>query len=106
MNTQEQISAIQAILGTKSKSKSSSKATKSSIKNLDRHTWSISEERLAISLYKSNASLGEVKLAIEGTSLKLGSMKMKINNIRFLDIGEGLENVSSLTRQLWEEQRG
>ena len=98
METKAEI--IARILGKKQKSKRSVGGKTS---GSDRHVWTIAEERLVIDLYRRRASKEEIRETIEGTELKLASVLMKIENIRYLDTGEGLERVSGLTRRLWEE---
>lgn len=99
MTSQEQILKIQQILGTKTKK---SRVLGETIKNIDRHVWTLAEEELALKLYLNKSSESEIEIAVEGTALKLSSMKMKIQNIAFVATGFGLENVSSLTRQVYE----
>jgi len=102
MEIENQVQSIAAILGKKTKRKNHTSNRKVS-KVTPRHVWSIAEEKLAISLYYNEANEDEIKLAIESTELKLSSMKMKISNIRYLDTGEGLANVSELTKTLFEK---
>ena len=97
-----EIEKIQRILGKK---KGRKKRVVETTRGCDRHVWTISEEKLALMLYNTRASEEQVKAAVENTALKLTSMKMKLQNIAYLDTGEGLSNVSSLTRRLFEESR-
>jgi hypothetical protein len=99
MITQEQKDAIARILGPKKGEKNHN--GRKNTKAVDRHIWSIANENLAIQLYRNRAEESEILEAIKGTELKLSSMKMKLSNLRYLDTGEGLANVSETTRILW-----
>lgn len=103
LNKEEQLAKIQEILDTKKKAKNHGTNQKVSRKT-ERHVWSIEEENLAIDLYLDNACENTIKIEVEKTELKLSSMKMKLMNIKFLDTGEGLANVSELTKNLWEKR--
>lgn len=71
---------------------------------IKRHKWTLEEGNLALDLYFKAANYEEIVLAVSKTGLKLISMVMKLENIRFLDTGYGLKNVSKLTRSLFEER--
>lgn len=99
---ENQLDAIARILGPKKGEKNHQ--GRKNPKSVQRHIWTIQDELLVINLYKKGASLDEIKSAIEGTGLKLSSVKMKLSNLRYLDTNEGLANVSETTRILWEKQ--
>jgi len=99
MITQEQKDAIARILGPKKGEKNH--AGRKNAKAVDRHIWSIEDENLAIKLYREKAEESEILKAIKDTKIKISSMKMKLSNLRYLDTGEGLANVSETTRILW-----
>ena len=96
-----QMDIIANILGTKSKPRT---FTRKGTKNSNRHVWTAEEEISVINLYKTNPTASEVEGFAKNSVLKVASIKMKLENIRFVDTGIGLENVSSLTRRLWDEQ--
>jgi hypothetical protein len=98
---QNQIDAIQKILGKKKDEKNHD--GRKNPKSVKRHTWTIAEELLAIKLYKEKSDKKEIREAIKDTKVKLNSMLLKLQNLRFLDTGVGLENVSEMTRTLWEK---
>ena len=97
---ENQISAIARILGVK-KGEKNHLSCRKVVKTVERHVWSIADELLAIALYKNKATPAEIAEGISGTKIKLSSMMMKLSNIKYLDIGEGLENVSETTKALW-----
>lgn len=99
---EDQISSIQRILGTNKKKKVQRKRTNP---DAERYIWTVQDELLAIELYIKKATDIDIQLAIYGTSIKLTSMRMKLQNIAFIDTGVGLENVSALTVSLWEESK-
>lgn len=99
MDLDKQILTIASIMGESKKKPKAKKAAP------PKHVWSQDEELLAIQLYQSKASLTEIKKAIAETKIKLPSMRKKIQNIQFLDTGVGLENVSPITKQLWEKHK-
>lgn len=99
LQQQEQILKIQQILA---KNVSGKKFVRKATKVSDRHIWTLSEEELALNLYLNKASESQIEVAVEGTAIKLSSMKMKLQNIAFIDTGVGLENVSNLTKQVYE----
>ena len=103
MGAAKQIDIISNILGKSKKKNSNNKITS---KKTNRHIWTIEEENICLDLYFKNASIAQIKEAIKDTDLKYNSVLMKLENIKFLDTGEGLENVSSLTKQLFELRKG
>lgn len=70
-------------------------------KTTERHVWTLVEEKAALALYKRNATPSESTALAEALDLKPSSMLMKIENIRFIDTGSGLANVSELTRRVF-----
>ena len=92
--TESELEVIAKIMGN---------SKKSTIK-VHRHVWTVEEENLALDLYFSGAKDGEIAIAVKKTELKLSSMKMKLGNIKFLDTGDGLTNVSTLTRTLYNKR--
>jgi len=98
---QEQKDIIARILGPKKGEKNH--AGRKHAKSVQRHEWSVQDETLAINLYKRNATEEEVLLAIKDTGIKLSSMNMKLGNIKYLDTGIGLANVSETTKALWNK---
>ncbi len=90
---------IRQILGKKS---SKGRVIVKTMRSIDRHVWTLIEEELALKLYLNKATDSEIESAVEGTVLKLSSMKMKLQNIAFIATGIGLENVSNLTKQVFE----
>lgn len=102
MMTQEQKDAIARILGPKRGEKNH--GGRKNAKEVKRYLWTVQDEMLAIDLYRKNATEEEIKEGIKGTAIKLSSMKMKISNLRYLDTGDGLANVSETTRILWGKQ--
>ena len=98
MNKQKQLDSILNILGTKiNKNHSGRKINKM----VDRHIWTIQEELDVIELYNYNPNEQDILDFVETSELKLTSVKMKLLNIKYLDTGEGLKNVSNLTRDLF-----
>ena len=93
-----QIDTIQNILNKNSK-------IKRTTTKLNRHVWTVQEEKLALKLYKSNASAETIASEVSNTDFKLSSMQMKLENIKYLDTGTGLANVSSLTRQIFNNNK-
>lgn len=91
-----QIDAIQNILGKAAKSKIT--------KSVDRHVWTIAEENLVMDLYFGKSGEKEINEVVEKTELKYTSVKMKLQNIQFLDKGVGLERVSTLTRSIYNQR--
>lgn len=98
-NINEQLTTIDQILGKKKGEKNH--VGRKNPKQVDRYIWKISDEMLAIYLYKKNATDKEIKETIDNTEIKFNSMKMKISNVRFLDTGEGLKNCSESLKTLW-----
>ena len=98
MENDKQIAAIASILGKKKNEKNHD--GRRNPKSVQRHVWSIQDEQLAISLYKKNATESEIIEAIKDSPIKLNSMKMKIENVRFLATGNGLENCSASLQAL------
>lgn len=103
MELDKQVSAIASILG-KSKTQKNHEGRRKP-KMVNRHTWSMDEEMLAIKLYKAKANREEVLKALEATEITYSSMQLKMNNIRYLDTGKGLKNVSSMTAGLWDKMK-
>jgi hypothetical protein len=95
-----ELESIQRILG---KNKQKNHVGRINSKQVNRHVWSIEEEKLVMELYKNKSSEQEIIEKIKDTKLKLSSVKMKLQNIRYLDIGEGLENVSEVTKSLFNK---
>jgi len=95
-----QTDAIERILGPK-KGEKNHLSSRRDPKSIKRHIWTIKDETLAINLYKANASEDEIKLALVDIEISLSSMLMKIDNIKYLDTGNGLKNVSETTKRLW-----
>ena len=99
MTTENQLQAIANILGNTKPS-----INKRSKGKLHRHIWSIAEENLAIDLYLNKASDAIITEAIQGTEVQFASMKMKLMNVQFLDIGKGLEKSSNSLKILWNKR--
>jgi len=100
MEIANQVNIIGNILG---KRKTKNHTGRKNAEKVDRYVWSIEDELLAIKLYKQSATKEEISLAITNTKIKLSSMLMKISNIKYLDTGIGLENVSDTTKTLFEK---
>ena len=96
-----QLEAIARILGPKKGTKNHD--GRKNPKQVDRHVWTIKEELSVIDLYKQKPTDNDIIEFSKTSELKLSSIKMKLSNIRYLDTGEGLKNVSETTKTLWEK---
>ena len=74
-------------------------------RSVNRYVFTMDDELLAIDLYKKGSSDAEIREAIKDTDIKYTSMKMKISNIRYLDTGDGLANISETTRTLFNQTK-
>lgn len=71
------------------------------------HKWTKNDDIVAFYLYRFN--MGGLNFSIEEIAEQLGmseaSLKMRISNFKFVDVGEGLKNYAQLTKEVFLEFR-
>ena len=72
-----------------------------------RHKWSVEDDLVAFYLYrcgKNDAPLS-FKEVCELLEISENSMRMRIANYRYLDVGKGLSHFSKQTKEVYEKYK-
>lgn len=73
--------------------------------NKQKHKWKITDDIVAFYLYKYGSN-SEIEIASKKLGIKLDSLKMRIENFRYLDRNKGLRKYSKQTELIYLSKNG